>query len=307
MDTIHDRLRRVRERRGLSLRAFAETLRERSGHDVSHSSVNKYENGHVPPADYLLSVADAFSVDSAWLLEGDGDDSEPEEIRELSEVRHRLEDLLGLISDSPAALVGGGDEVDGDWDEVSGDWDLDLSPSPLVLRSHERSEAADVPRAADRIESARVDEAELKRRRSRSRPLVDAARPHLRWLSGLLERIPHVVYVTDADGIVLQARGETELVEEWHLAPGHDWSESRMGTNGAGTALEAGRPVAVIGAEHYNDAFSHVTCLGAPIRGPDGTLRGALDATTPKELGSPERLLPVVYGAWVIGRELRNR
>lgn len=303
MDTIHDRLRRVRERQGLSLRSFAETLRERAGHDVSHSSVNKYEDGHIPPADYLLSVADAFSVDASWLLEG-GESGDPEEIRDLSEVRHRLEDLLVLISDSPEALDGREEGTDGGWEAVTGEWDRDLSPSPLVLRSHERSEDADVPRRADRIESSRVDGAELNRRRSRSRPLVDAARPHLRWLSGLLDRVPHVVYVTDVDGIVLLSRGEPELVEEWNLTPGHDWSEARMGTNGAGTALEAGRPVAVIGAEHYNDAFSHVTCLGAPVRGPDGTVRGALDVTTPKELGSPERLLPAVYSAWVIGREL---
>lgn len=308
MDELHDRLRRVRTDRDLSLRRFAEALRERTGYEVSHSSVNKYESGHVPPADYLLSVSDAFSVDSAWLLEGEKAGDDPVEIRDLSEVRHRLEDLLASMSEGPetggAGVAGSDEEWDTNWEAVSGGWDPDLSASPLVLRSHERSEAADVPRESGEAAERKVGEAELERRRTRSRSLLDAAQPHLRWFSGLLGDVPHVVYLTDADGIVLHAEGETRLVEEWRLTPGHDWSEGQMGTNGAGTALQAGRPVAVIGAEHYRDAFSDVTCLGAPIRGPEGTIQGAVDVTTPKQLGSPERLLPVVYVAWTIGREL---
>lgn len=310
MNTLYDRLRRVRERRNLSLRAFAEALRERTGREVSHSTVNKYEKGQVPPADYLLSVADAFSVDAAWLLEGDEGSEDPKEIRDLKEVRHRLEDLLARMSEDAApreaAVSGGGTQWDTDWEEVTGSWKRDLSASPLLLRAHRRSEAADVSRETGQGDGRRVDEAELERRRSRSRAVLDAARPHLRWMSGLLGSVDHVVYVTDTDGIVLHAEGEDELVEEWRLGPGHDWSEDCMGTNGAGTALEADRPVAVIGAEHYKDAFSEVTCLGAPIRGSEGTIRGAVDVTTPKDLGSPERLLPVVYAAWVIGRDLEG-
>ena len=47
--------------------------------------------------------------------------------------------------------------------------------------------------------------------------------------------------------------------EAWGVRPGHDWSEAAMGTNGAGTAIAAGQPVAVVGGEHYQQAFHGAT------------------------------------------------
>lgn len=52
----------------------------------------------------------------------------------------------------------------------------------------------------------------------------------------------HAIYLTDDDGIVLRSYGDRAMIEALGLTPGYDWSESQMGTNGAGTALTEGQP-----------------------------------------------------------------
>ncbi|MDP2499043.1 MAG: helix-turn-helix domain-containing protein [Candidatus Palauibacterales bacterium] len=307
MEEIGDRLREVRSQRGLSLRVFASALRKRAGYEVTHSTVRKYENGQSAPATYLRAVARAFSVDAAWLLEGEESGEGPEELRDVTEVRQRLEELLNHIvppEGDAHPLARDEEEVDAEWESASRDWDPDLTPSPLVIRSHERSKEARVPREAHEVSFRRVEENEFERRREHSGELLEAALPHLHWFSGLLGSVPHVVYLTDEEGVILEAEGNQELIDRWRVAPGYDWSESQMGTNGAGTALVSGRPVAVIAGEHYNRAFADTTCVGAPIRDSDGNIRGALDVATKTKFGCPRRLLPVVYCAWAIGREL---
>ena len=52
------------------------------------------------------------------------------------------------------------------------------------------------------------------------------------------------------DGVILDSLGDPSIVETFGLAPGFDWSEKQMGTNGAGTALVANMPVAVVGGSY---------------------------------------------------------
>lgn len=126
----------------------------------------------------------------------------------------------------------------------------------------------------------RVDEAELHARLARGKPLLDAAAPRLAWLLRQLPGNTNVAYVTDADGIVLASDGNPEQLRLFRLLPGYDWSEARMGTNGAGTCLAVGRPMIVAGREHLLTAFQDCTCTAAPIHGPDGRLAGALDVSS---------------------------
>jgi transcriptional regulator of acetoin/glycerol metabolism len=65
-----------------------------------------------------------------------------------------------------------------------------------------------------------------------------------------------------------------------HLAPGFSYAESVVGTNGIGTALEAGRAMHVFGHEHYAENLEDLACAGVPIRHPvSGKTVGALDLT----------------------------
>jgi PAS domain S-box-containing protein len=189
------------------------------------------------------------------------------------------------------------------WFPTAGLLSPGLPVRQVIADSWERSRSAGVdPRHAP---LHRVDAGELADRLEANADLIAAARPHLDWISTLLDGVPHVVYLADADGVVLLSEGnDASLRREAGLEPGYDWSEARMGTNGAGTALATGRPEVVRAEEHYVEAFHGCTCTAAPIAGPGGRPLGALDITTGVAAGGPERLLLVMHAARVIERDL---
>lgn len=136
--------------------------------------------------------------------------------------------------------------------------------------------------------------------------LLHAARPHLQWLHTHFDDVRHVVYLADAHGFVLESYGDPVWREVFGLEPGYDWSESVMGTNGAGTALVERAPVAVVGAEHYVGSFADSTCVAAPIRDAVGRVVGAIDFTTSASDGSRERTRLISYVAAMIERDLQD-
>ncbi len=154
----------------------------------------------------------------------------------------------------------------------------------------------------------KVSADDLMRRLSANRGLVKAAIPHLEWVAAGMAGAPYVVYVTDSDGIVLHAvYSDRQLARAGALEPGFDWSENAMGTNGAGTALATGHPVAITRHEHYLCSLSGWTCTAAPVRACDGTILGAIDASTTSTDDSPERVVLVSYAAELIGMELSDQ
>ncbi|HZZ93926.1 MAG TPA: GAF domain-containing protein [Usitatibacter sp.] len=152
----------------------------------------------------------------------------------------------------------------------------------------------------------RVADAELARRLERNAALVEAASPRLRTLLRHFPARCSVAYVTDADGVVLAADGDAEHLRLFCLMPGYDWSEARMGTNGAGTCLIAGRPMVVAGREHLLRALEERTCIAAPIRHADGRIAGALDLSSPAPHGRDQRLEQVTEAALEIESQLRR-
>jgi transcriptional regulator of acetoin/glycerol metabolism len=107
--------------------------------------------------------------------------------------------------------------------------------------------------------------------------LVQAAKPHLKRFSTSLNTSKHVVCITDADGVLLDCVGNDTVLKVYGMLPGYDWSEAVMGTNGAGTALALGCPVAVLGPDYYQLPFRDSACFGAPITNHSGELVGAVD------------------------------
>jgi transcriptional regulator of acetoin/glycerol metabolism len=143
--------------------------------------------------------------------------------------------------------------------------------------SWERSHASQVdidrpaPRYFDRID--------------RETTLMRAARPVIDALSSELHNEPVCIILTDAKGVVLDRRGgDASLLrrlDSVDLAPGFQYAESAVGTNGIGTALEVCGPIQIDGAEHYNGKLRMFSCAGAPITHPvTGGLLGVLDITT---------------------------
>ncbi|MGW5861210.1 sigma-54-dependent Fis family transcriptional regulator [Streptomyces sp. NPDC055239] len=114
--------------------------------------------------------------------------------------------------------------------------------------------------------------------------LVRAATPVLDRLEQALAGSDACVIVTDRKGWVRDRRvGEERLsahLDRVHLAPGFNYAEEFVGTNGIGVALEERRPNVVLGTEHFNERLQNVSCAAAPIRNSvTGRVEGAMNLT----------------------------
>ncbi|MEU6676467.1 helix-turn-helix domain-containing protein [Streptomyces sp. NPDC046925] len=114
--------------------------------------------------------------------------------------------------------------------------------------------------------------------------LVRAASPVLDRLEQALAGSDACVIVTDRKGWVRDRRvGEKRLsahLDRVHLAPGFNYAEQFVGTNGIGVALEERKPNVVLGTEHFNERLQNVSCAAAPIRNSvTGRVEGAMNLT----------------------------
>jgi sigma-54 dependent transcriptional regulator, acetoin dehydrogenase operon transcriptional activator AcoR len=64
------------------------------------------------------------------------------------------------------------------------------------------------------------------------------------------------------------------------VLPGSIWSEDQQGTNGVGTCLRLGKPVTIVGSQHYGSAIQRLTCLTAPVLGRHGAIESVINVTT---------------------------
>ncbi|MEU8246388.1 GAF domain-containing protein [Nonomuraea sp. NPDC048916] len=112
------------------------------------------------------------------------------------------------------------------------------------------------------------------------RPVLPLLAQTLTATGGLSE---HVMVVTDSEGRILWRDGDHRVMrhaDRVGLADGHQWAESRMGTNGIGTTLATRRPVHVYSEEHVMRLLHVWSCSAAPIVDPDtGALLGCVDVS----------------------------
>lgn len=129
----------------------------------------------------------------------------------------------------------------------------------------------------------RLTGAELAERRQKMEPFLSVAAPQLDQLFQLVCPTGCNVLLTDAEGIVLEQRvsdGDASTFREWGLWRGVNWSESVEGTNGIGTCLVEGRQVTIHRDDHFYARNTAMSCIDAPIWGPDGRIIGALDVSS---------------------------
>ncbi|WP_245819448.1 sigma-54-dependent Fis family transcriptional regulator [Rhodococcoides yunnanense] len=114
--------------------------------------------------------------------------------------------------------------------------------------------------------------------------LARAARPVLASLSDELDGEPVALVLTDSNGVVLtRSGGDAGLLaalDRVELAPGFRYTETQVGTNGIGTALEVGVPLMVQGGQHFSGPLRSFSCAGVPITHPiTGNVVGVIDLT----------------------------
>ncbi len=129
----------------------------------------------------------------------------------------------------------------------------------------------------------RVSGSDLQERRQLLEPFLKIAAPQLDQLYNLVGASGCSVLLTDAEGVVLEHRAsdaDAPVFREWGLWRGADWSEAAEGTNGIGTCLVEGRQVTIHRDEHFFTRNTAMSCMDAPIWGPDGRIIAALDVSS---------------------------
>ena len=136
---------------------------------------------------------------------------------------------------------------------------------------------------AQRSAGARLDGTALRHGRDRLGALLAIAAPKLDQLFGLVGGSGCGVLLTDEHGIVLDQRrndADAAAFGDWGLVPGADWSEAAEGTNGIGTCLADRRRVTIHRGDHFLARNIGMSCIDAPIFGPDGGIAAALDVSS---------------------------
>jgi sigma-54 dependent transcriptional regulator, acetoin dehydrogenase operon transcriptional activator AcoR len=141
--------------------------------------------------------------------------------------------------------------------------------------------------------------------------LARHADPVLRHLHEQLDGQPISIILTDSSGLVLSRLTADHDLERHldgvKLAPGFSYSEELVGTNGIGTALEAGRPTHVFGHEHYAEHLEGLACAGVPIHHPiTGKTVGVIDLTCWRKNADPLLVALVKSTAGQITQALLN-
>lgn len=122
--------------------------------------------------------------------------------------------------------------------------------------------------------------------------LVRCSQPIIDRLSEETADIPLSIALTDGKARVL-TRVDTSrtiglLLDDVSFAPGFDYAEGGMGTNGVGTVFESGQPIQIVGPEHFHERLQPFACSGTPIRDPlSGRIEGVLDISCLTEHSSP--------------------
>ena len=136
-----------------------------------------------------------------------------------------------------------------------------------------------------------------------------AAQPVMERLSRDLTDTPTALLLSDPQARVLRRWASepamARLMDRVRAAEGFVLSEDTVGTNGVGTPLEEGRPVAVIGTAHYNEIFDEASCAGAPVCHPvTGRVEGVVSLTCRAEAANPLQLPLIAAAARDVERRL---
>ncbi len=156
--------------------------------------------------------------------------------------------------------------------------------------------------------AAVVDRSDYQRRFARNKDLLEIALPIMNELQSFVMGSGFMTMITDCDGVILEMLSDVELRDaglERNLIKGGVWKEERSGTSAIGLAIKLGRPVQIVGAEHYYKSDHDLTCSAAPILSESGCLLGILNMSGLKSRGHPHTLGMVVAGSKAIANQLR--
>ncbi|MDF9480268.1 sigma-54-dependent Fis family transcriptional regulator [Bacillus cereus] len=146
--------------------------------------------------------------------------------------------------------------------------------------------------------------------KKKSEIFLDIALPQIQNMRKTIDELQMMALLIDPDGYVLSLSGNKQTLKRAkhiNFIEGVKWTESAVGTNAIGTALEIEEAIMISGTEHYTVASHSWSCAAAPIHNDDGKLIGVLDFSCPIEFSHPYMLGMVTSIAHAIERECSIR
>ncbi len=138
--------------------------------------------------------------------------------------------------------------------------------------------------------------------------MLKLTKPFMDSLYKFLEETQFIIRLTDKDGYVIMHSGSVEVIEYYEnigFSDGYNVKEEYIGTNAIGISLYTGKPIQVVGAEHYLKMNHKYTSSATPIRDCDGKLMAVLSITGGYELVHPHTLGMIVAAAQAIEKEMK--
>src|SRR6202051_4555029 len=132
-------------------------------------------------------------------------------------------------------------------------------------------------------QNAVLNSQSLRELQQRMGELLPVARAEMESLYEQIAGSGFAVILSDTQGVVLTTITDPSLQREFRqagLSLGALWDERHEGTNGIGTCLAEGCPVTVHREEHFRGYNLSLSCSGAPIVDPHGSIIAVLDAST---------------------------
>ncbi|MCJ7814192.1 MAG: sigma 54-interacting transcriptional regulator, partial [Candidatus Atribacteria bacterium] len=121
---------------------------------------------------------------------------------------------------------------------------------------------------------------EIKILLDRNRYLIEASQLIMEIAEKMINGSGFRIDLSDKDGYILKMIGDKKILEESEkigVVIGAKRTELIAGTNSIGVTLFTGKPIQIIGPEHYSVYPRYWTCSSAPIRNPSGNIIGSLN------------------------------
>ena len=151
---------------------------------------------------------------------------------------------------------------------------------------------------------------ELQIKKNQNSQLLEIATPYLSQMEQAIKDSGMMTLLVDPDGYVLSLTGNNKTLMDANrinFVEGVRWTESEVGTNAIGTAIETREPVIINGVEHYSVASHYWSCSATPILNENGSLIGVIDVSCPIEYSHPLMFGMVTSIAYAIEKEINQR
>jgi len=150
---------------------------------------------------------------------------------------------------------------------------------PVIASSWKRCKLAKVsPNLKNSVK--KPNDKEIKILLDRNRYLIEASQLIMEIAEKMINGSGFRIDLSDKDGYILKMIGDKKILEESEkigVVIGAKRTELIAGTNSIGVTLFTGKPVQIIGPEHYSVYPRYWTCSSAPIRNPSGNIIGSLN------------------------------